>query len=302
VFRLVDGDHALSFPVPESIFVEHSPMFGAAPLFSLAAGTSHPSSSDPEKGMSAELKALWALLQDKLKKSGPDGGSLALALDARVAQLQSEEDMRALLLETAHEHGLVAPFEQLSVVMEDAAFTAHRLEAVDTEVEMQTAGNPSSPTMSDDGHVAEDAESDSLADELVGDEAPATESTASRKRSKVQQVPQTSRKGLAMYLARPEHGGSEEDRAGAKTRAEAELQSMRKEGPVPVRKYLERRHRFIDPMFRRRRLKWLERQMAGKNKETEVKFNTYYATHPDQHKEWPTNKGSVTVTYPSPYH
>lgn len=66
--------------------------------------------------------------------------------------------------------------------------------------------------------------------------------------------------------------------------------------------YLARRHRFIDPMYRRRRLKWLERQKAKKNNETEVKFNDYYATHPDNHKVWPTNKGSVTVVWPSPYH
>merc|ERR1712072_1092317 len=107
---------------------------------------------------------------------------------------------------------------------------------------------------------------------------------------------------LAAYLVRAQSGGSKEDRAASQKSAEEELTKMRTKGPAPVRQYLARRHRFIDPMFRRRRLKWLERQMAGKNKEREVKFNTYYATHPDEHKEWPSNKGSVTVVWPSPYH
>jgi len=66
--------------------------------------------------------------------------------------------------------------------------------------------------------------------------------------------------------------------------------------------YVNRRHRFIDPMFRRRRLKWLERQMANKNKEREVKYNNYFQTHPDIQKHWPTNRASVTVTWPSPHH
>lgn len=72
--------------------------------------------------------------------------------------------------------------------------------------------------------------------------------------------------------------------------------------PDPLRGYLCKRHRFVDPMFRRRRLKWLERQMAEKNKDREVKFNLYYTVHPDDRREWPTNKGSVTVQWPSPYH
>jgi len=67
-------------------------------------------------------------------------------------------------------------------------------------------------------------------------------------------------------------------------------------------RYRSRRHRFIDPMFRRRRLKWLERQMARLNKPREVKYNDYFKTHPDDKPEFPTNKGSVTVAWPSPYH
>merc|ERR550534_697459 len=61
----------------------------------------------------------------------------------------------------------------------------------------------------------------------------------------------------------------------------------------------EWRNRFIDPMYRRRRLKYLERMQKGKNKDKEVKYNTYYMKHPDVHPMWPTNKGSVTVQWPS---
>jgi len=103
---------------------------------------------------------------------------------------------------------------------------------------------------------------------------------------------------LAAYPKRLVPGGSEGAVSQAKEVAEKELAT----GEANVRRFMGTRHRFIDPMFRRRRLKWLERQMTDKNKEKEVKFNNYYATHPDKAKEFPTNKGSVTVVWPSPYH
>jgi len=107
---------------------------------------------------------------------------------------------------------------------------------------------------------------------------------------------------LQAYAAQPQFGGSAKMRAVAQENAEAQLQKLRDNGPPAMRRYLARRHRFIDPMYRRRRLKWIERTMAEKNKETEVKFNSYYTTHPDDQVDWPTNKGSVTVVWPSPYH
>lgn len=107
---------------------------------------------------------------------------------------------------------------------------------------------------------------------------------------------------LRAYAAKRARGGPPRAVATAQKEAAEEIERSLQAGPRNVRDYLSRRHRFVDPMFRRRRLKWLERQMAGKNAETEVKFNSYYATHPDKHNEWPTNKGSVTVTWPSPYH
>eukprot|EP00929_Paragymnodinium_shiwhaense_P009647 TRINITY_DN113896_c0_g1_i1.p1 TRINITY_DN113896_c0_g1~~TRINITY_DN113896_c0_g1_i1.p1 ORF type:complete len:370 (-),score=94.43 TRINITY_DN113896_c0_g1_i1:65-1174(-) len=111
-----------------------------------------------------------------------------------------------------------------------------------------------------------------------------------------------SRSWLAAYPASKALGGlTEKDRRKAMADAEKELVAERKKNKA-IDKYLSKRHRFIDPMYRRRRLKWLERQMAGYNDETEVKFNSYYGPHPDVQAEWPTNKGSVTVTWPSPYH
>lgn len=66
--------------------------------------------------------------------------------------------------------------------------------------------------------------------------------------------------------------------------------------------YTSRRHRFIDPMFRRRRLKWLERQAAGLNNETNIKLRaSFYGPHPDEQEEWPTNKGGLHKKWPSPY-
>ena len=69
-----------------------------------------------------------------------------------------------------------------------------------------------------------------------------------------------------------------------------------------LQSYMNRRHRFIDPMFRRRRLKWLERQAAGLNKEWNVKHRLpFYGTHPDDLKHWPTSKAGLHVQWPSPY-
>lgn len=61
----------------------------------------------------------------------------------------------------------------------------------------------------------------------------------------------------------------------------------------------DKRHRFIDPLFRRRRLKWMERFMAGMNNSKEIKYNRHFTRHPDTQKHWPTNLGSVTVRWPN---
>ncbi|CAD7937320.1 unnamed protein product [Amoebophrya sp. A120] len=60
------------------------------------------------------------------------------------------------------------------------------------------------------------------------------------------------------------------------------------------------RHRFVDPMYRRRRLKWLERFCRGLHRKKEKQYNPYYLTHPDEKPVWPDNLGSVTIRWPNP--
>ena len=63
--------------------------------------------------------------------------------------------------------------------------------------------------------------------------------------------------------------------------------------------FTDKRHRFVDPLFRRRRLKWMERFLAGMNNKKEIRLNRHYTRHPDEQKKWPTNLGSVTVKWPN---
>ena len=63
--------------------------------------------------------------------------------------------------------------------------------------------------------------------------------------------------------------------------------------------YVNKRHRFVDPLFRRRRLKWMERFLAGMNNAKEIKYNRHFTRHPDEQKQWPSNLGSVTVRWPN---
>ena len=67
------------------------------------------------------------------------------------------------------------------------------------------------------------------------------------------------------------------------------------------KKILGRRHRFVDPLQRRRRLKWMERLLQGKHSAQELKHGSHYKTHPDQQEIYPTNMGPVTIKWPSPY-
>eukprot|EP00928_Gymnodinium_smaydae_P045936 TRINITY_DN30580_c0_g1_i1.p1 TRINITY_DN30580_c0_g1~~TRINITY_DN30580_c0_g1_i1.p1 ORF type:complete len:348 (-),score=72.37 TRINITY_DN30580_c0_g1_i1:64-1107(-) len=122
--------------------------------------------------------------------------------------------------------------------------------------------------------------------------------------SNVVVVPETSggRKHLRAYAVGGHTKDSRAKLEQVKKTADEELKKARTAGPKKERDYLNIRNRFIDPMYRRRRLKWLERQMADQHNEKERKFNSYYATHPDDTKDWPTNKASVTVVWPSPYH
>lgn len=60
-----------------------------------------------------------------------------------------------------------------------------------------------------------------------------------------------------------------------------------------------KRIRFVDPLFRRRRLKWMERFLAGMNGPKEIKYNRHFTRRPDEQERWPTNLGSVTVRWPN---
>lgn len=66
------------------------------------------------------------------------------------------------------------------------------------------------------------------------------------------------------------------------------------------RKHLERRHRFVDPLQRRRRLKWMERLLTAKHSSHELKHHGYYKTHADDRDIYPTNIGPATIKWPSP--
>ena len=67
------------------------------------------------------------------------------------------------------------------------------------------------------------------------------------------------------------------------------------------KKQLTKRYRFIDPLYRRRRVKWMERLLTQKHSAQELKHHSYYKTHPDQMDTYPTNMGPATIKWPSPY-
>ena len=67
------------------------------------------------------------------------------------------------------------------------------------------------------------------------------------------------------------------------------------------KKQLTKRYRFVDPLYRRRRVKWMERLVTQKHSAHELKHHSYYKTHPDQMDTFPTNMGPATIKWPSPY-
>eukprot|EP00922_Rhytidocystis_sp_ex-Travisia-forbesii_P042811 GHVS01064019.1.p1 GENE.GHVS01064019.1~~GHVS01064019.1.p1 ORF type:complete len:524 (-),score=97.04 GHVS01064019.1:254-1669(-) len=86
-----------------------------------------------------------------------------------------------------------------------------------------------------------------------------------------------------------------------RAKAETALKALL-EDPA-VEKYFNRRYRFFEPLFRRRRLAYIERLCAGRVKnEKKKKYQQFFVDHPDQKALWPDNKGSCSVKWPSPYH
>jgi len=57
-------------------------------------------------------------------------------------------------------------------------------------------------------------------------------------------------------------------------------------------------NRFICPLYRRRRLKWLERHFREEHSLNELKYDSHWLRHPDDRESFPENKGSVTIKWP----
>lgn len=98
--------------------------------------------------------------------------------------------------------------------------------------------------------------------------------------------------------------GNDEEKSSALLRRvllpiESRITYTEKERVVRKGLFTNRRHRFVDPLFRRRRLKWMERFLAGMNNAKEIKYNRHFTRHPDVQRKWPSNLGSVTVQWPN---
>jgi len=293
LFRLLDPDHALPFQPPESVFLDHSPFGGVKPLLRLV--SKGPSDDVEWDEVELEQAAKFIELQKVLPKDKFD------ALKARVSRLASKEEVCAMIEAQEKDH-FITPLNNNTYIFE----TSHDMRSSvpgDTKtggnkienVEMKSAdeSEPPAETMHDEADM-ESADATSQAPNSddpndLGQQAPGDE--LGKKKHK-----------LAHYPVEQSLGGSPKMRAKEMAKAEGELEKLKTKGKPEIRNYLSRRHRFIDPMYRRRRLKWLERQMSDLNREKDVKFSSYYGPHPDDTPEWPTNKGSTTVVWPSPYH
>jgi hypothetical protein len=109
-------------------------------------------------------------------------------------------------------------------------------------------------------------------------------------------------KRLSSVLAKTTKGqGDEQKRTQGQEKGEATIDRYLA-GQGTITTYLKRRHRFIEPMYRRRRLKWLEKMQANRIKAKDLQLNDYWPVHPDKKEKWPTNMGSVTIKWPSPWH
>ncbi|KFG30611.1 hypothetical protein TGRUB_207800 [Toxoplasma gondii RUB] len=69
-------------------------------------------------------------------------------------------------------------------------------------------------------------------------------------------------------------------------------------------RYHGAKHRFFDPLFRRRRLSFLDRFARERIKGEKARQlgAQLYVKHPDQKPVWPDNKGLLTRKWPSPFH
>ncbi|CBZ49787.1 conserved hypothetical protein [Neospora caninum Liverpool] len=69
-------------------------------------------------------------------------------------------------------------------------------------------------------------------------------------------------------------------------------------------RYHSAKHRFFDPLFRRKRLSFLDRFARERIKGEKARQlgAQLYVKHPDQKPVWPDNKGLLTRKWPSPFH
>eukprot|EP00933_Yihiella_yeosuensis_P037091 TRINITY_DN3094_c1_g1_i1.p1 TRINITY_DN3094_c1_g1~~TRINITY_DN3094_c1_g1_i1.p1 ORF type:complete len:463 (+),score=128.77 TRINITY_DN3094_c1_g1_i1:99-1487(+) len=325
IFRLIDADRALPFEPPKEIFLEHSPLFGANPVLRLASGGPDIGEHTREDDEATEQASLLDLLKKRLERGK------FLALEARLTRCAAPEEVREVLQPYADEFGLESALIDSTIVLElsaqekaaEAARKAAEAAAAEAARKAALAQDPEAAAAAaaeaaEAAKKARDSEKQSLeADFDNAGEKPESEAqvpqedafeallnaTAKEEHEAFEEIKERfPRRTTSRYPVGAQLGGSQKARAKSMKAAEDELEKMKTAGPKPLQSYIARRHRFIDPMFRRRRLKWLERQMSELNGEKEVKYNQYYATHPDKHKEWPTNKGSVTIVWPSPYH
>jgi len=304
LFRLMDGDRALNFAPDEKVFKEHSPFGGPSPLLRVAAAKSSAKDEEPsEEAADADaevydLAALWLALGDSLPREAMS------ELEAKMSNTHSLEAIRELITGAMKQHNFVPDVGAATASL----YTEERAEDPAVKVKAAARAHEEASTKLE--------ELLSKKEEGAEDAAEATIQAATDAKVEAQEALHEATEQLAKYHeeakewrqryvrlpVRPRRlEGAEEGRlAAARRTAEEDVQREKRAGDVAS--YLARRHRFVDPMFRRRRLKWLERQNAGLNNETEVKFNNYYSVHADNTAQWPTNRGSVHHKWPSPYH
>ncbi|XP_026190847.1 uncharacterized protein LOC34622492 [Cyclospora cayetanensis] len=85
--------------------------------------------------------------------------------------------------------------------------------------------------------------------------------------------------------------------------AQEELQSEI-ESDAKLASYYRTSHRFIDPLFKRKRLSFLDRLARSRIKSQTAKEigAQVYIHHPDRQPSFPHNKGFINRKWPSPYH
>ncbi|KAL8274363.1 hypothetical protein Esti_001685 [Eimeria stiedai] len=99
---------------------------------------------------------------------------------------------------------------------------------------------------------------------------------------------------------------TEDERLKRQQRRAAAAQQLQQELALDPRlgAYMHAERRFFDPLFKRKRVSFLDRLARGRVKsavERELRSQVY-AHHPDQQVSFPNNKGLLVRRWPSPYH